>query len=127
MRERTERGGSIYQLDEELLAELAPDLIVTQALCAVCAVSYDDVEAIAQRMDPPPRDRAGSEHPGRGAGRGRAVGPGHGRQDQARELVADAAARTDRVRLAVRAQRRPRVAALEWLDPVFVAGHWTRS
>ena len=46
-------------------------------------------------------------------------------QSQGSALVAIAAARIDRVRLAVRAQPRPRVAALEWLDPVFVAGHWT--
>ena len=47
------------------------------------------------------------------------------RKDAAVELVRDAAARIDRVRLAVRGARRPRVAALEWLDPPFAAGHWT--
>ncbi|MGP0101779.1 MAG: cobalamin-binding protein, partial [Solirubrobacteraceae bacterium] len=41
------------------------------------------------------------------------------------ELVRDVAARIDRVKLAVRARPRPRVAALEWLDPVYVGGHWT--
>ena len=126
VRERTERGESIYQLDEELLAELAPDLIVTQALCAVCAVSYDDVEAIAQRIDSHPRVIAQDPSTlGEVLAEVARLGEETGRQDQARELVADAAQRTDRVRLAVRAQRRPRVAALEWLDPVFVAGHWT--
>ena len=54
MRELTEQGRSIYELDERVLQSLAPDLIVTQALCAVCAVSYDDVRAIAERMDPAP-------------------------------------------------------------------------
>jgi iron complex transport system substrate-binding protein len=47
------------------------------------------------------------------------------RREQGEALVADVAARIDRIKLAVRAQPRPRVAALEWLDPVFVAGHWT--
>src|SRR4051812_28275764 len=44
VRERTERGESIYGLDTDLLRELEPDLIVTQALCPVCAVSYDEVQ-----------------------------------------------------------------------------------
>ena len=50
VRERTGRGEAIYELDEETLAELEPDLIVTQALCAVCAVSFDDVPAVAERL-----------------------------------------------------------------------------
>ena len=50
MRERTERGESIYALDEQLLRELEPDLIVTQELCPVCAVSYDEVQAVAERL-----------------------------------------------------------------------------
>ena len=50
VRERTEAGEAIYELDEYLLAELAPDLIVTQAVCEVCAVSYDDVRAVAERV-----------------------------------------------------------------------------
>ncbi len=45
-------GDSIYALDTELLRELRPDLIVTQALCSVCAVSYDEVRAIAQEIEP---------------------------------------------------------------------------
>ena len=51
VRERTSRGEAIYALDEEHMSELEPDLIVTQAVCAVCAVSYDDVVTIAERMD----------------------------------------------------------------------------
>ncbi|MDX6677556.1 MAG: iron complex transport system substrate-binding protein, partial [Solirubrobacteraceae bacterium] len=47
VRERSENGDSIYELDEELLRELEPDLIVTQALCHVCAVSHDEVQAVA--------------------------------------------------------------------------------
>src|ERR687892_1693577 len=55
VRELTEQGRAIYELDEHALRSLQPDLIVTQALCAVCAVSYDDVRAIAERMDPQPQ------------------------------------------------------------------------
>lgn len=48
-------GRALYELDEERLAELAPDLIVTQAVCEVCAVSYEDVVAVAARLPGPPR------------------------------------------------------------------------
>ena len=51
VKERTLAGESIYELDAEALRELAPDLIVTQALCSVCAVSYDDVRAIAEEIE----------------------------------------------------------------------------
>ena len=98
VKERTLAGLSIYELDADLLCDLRPDLIVTQELCSVCAVSYDDVRTLAQATD---------------------------RKDEAVELVRSASARIDKVRLAVRGARRPRVAALEWLDPPFAAGHWT--
>ena len=51
VREVTGRGEALYELDEPALARLAPDLIVTQALCAVCAVSYDDVRTVAARLE----------------------------------------------------------------------------
>jgi iron complex transport system substrate-binding protein len=54
VRERTEKGEAIYLLDEDRLAELEPDLIVTQELCPVCAVSYDEVQQVARRLDPCP-------------------------------------------------------------------------
>ena len=54
VRELTEQGAAIYELDEEALRRAQPDLIVTQALCAVCAVSYDDVKTVAERLDPVP-------------------------------------------------------------------------
>jgi iron complex transport system substrate-binding protein len=54
VREFTQGGEAIYELDEEFLRDLEPDLIVTQALCPVCAVSYEDVRAIAERLEPSP-------------------------------------------------------------------------
>src|SRR6202050_593754 len=54
VKERTLAGESIYELDAAALHELEPDLIVTQALCSVCAVSYDDVRAVAEEIDPKP-------------------------------------------------------------------------
>ena len=126
VRERTLAGESIYELDEELLHELRPDLIVTQALCAVCAVSYDDVSALAATIESGPEVLALDPRTlGEVLGDVRTLAEATGRRDEGVALIADAASRIDRVRLAVRAQRRPRVAALEWLDPVFAAGHWT--
>jgi iron complex transport system substrate-binding protein len=127
VKERTLAGESIYELDVETLRDLRPDLIVTQALCTVCAVSYDDVRQIAGEIDSRPRVISLDPHTvGEILGDARTLAQATDRKDAAVELVRDASARIDRVRLAVRdARRRPRVAALEWLDPPFAAGHWT--
>jgi len=126
VRALTEQGRAIYELDEDALRRLRPDLIVTQALCAVCAVSYDDVQAIAERMDPAPQ--VVSLDPstiGEVLGDVRTLAQATDAKDAGVALVQDAASRIDRVRLAVRAAEPVGVAALEWLDPVYVAGHWT--
>jgi iron complex transport system substrate-binding protein len=126
VRELTEQGRAIYELDEETLRALQPDLIVTQALCAVCAVSYDDVQAVAERIESQPQVLSLDPHTlGEVLGDFRTLAQATDRKDSGVDLVQDAASRIDRVRLAVRAQKPVRVAALEWLDPVFVAGHWT--
>jgi iron complex transport system substrate-binding protein len=126
VKQRTLEGQSIYELDDELLRDLMPDLIVTQALCSVCAVSYDDVRAIAEEIDSHPQVIALDPHTvGEVLGDARTIAQATDRKDAAVELVRDASSRIDRVRLAVRGARRPRVAALEWLDPPFAAGHWT--
>jgi iron complex transport system substrate-binding protein len=126
VRASTEDEGSIYALDEDALLDLEPDLIVTQALCAVCAVSHDDVQAIARQLDPAPE--VVSLDPttfGETLADVRTIAQATGARDAALDLIARISGRADAVRLAVRGARRPRVAALEWLDPVFVAGHWT--
>jgi iron complex transport system substrate-binding protein len=127
VKERTMAGQSIYELDADMLHDLRPDLIVTQALCSVCAVSYDDVRTIAEEIESHPRVISLDPHTlGEVLGDARTLAQATGRKDAAVELVRDASARIDRIRLAVRgARRRPRVAALEWLDPPFAAGHWT--
>jgi len=126
VKERTERGESIYELDDELVRELEPDLIVTQALCNVCAVSHDEVQALAVTMDEPPRVISlDPKTYGETLGDVRTVAQATGAKDAALDLIARTARRADIVRLAVRDTLRPRVVALEWLDPVFVAGHWT--
>ncbi len=126
VRARTAAGESIYELDQGLLERLAPDLIVTQALCAVCAVSFADVADLAARMPRPPRVIALDPHTlGETLGDVRTIAQATDRRDAGVALIARTAGRIDRVRLAVRGAPRPRVAAIEWFDPVFVAGHWT--
>jgi iron complex transport system substrate-binding protein len=126
VRELTGQGKAIYELDEDALRRLQPDLIVTQALCAVCAVSYDDVQAVAERLDSQPQVLSLDPHTlGEVLGDVRTLAQATDRKDAGVELVQAAASRIDRVRLAVRAAERVSVVALEWLDPVFVAGHWT--
>jgi iron complex transport system substrate-binding protein len=125
VRELTEQGRSIYELDGPGLRELKPDLIVTQALCSVCAVSVDDVRALAAEMDPVPRIVSLDPHTlGEVLGDVRTLAQAVDAKDAAVDLVQDAAARIDRVRVAVKDAPRRRVAMLEWLDPIFVGGHW---
>jgi iron complex transport system substrate-binding protein len=126
VKERTLAGQSIYELDAEALHDLGPDLIVTQALCSVCAVSYDDVRAIAEEIDTQPMVISLDPHTvGEVLGDARTLAQATDRKDAAVELVTQASARIDRIRVATRNARRVRVAALEWLDPPFAAGHWT--
>jgi iron complex transport system substrate-binding protein len=126
VRERTARGEAIYTLDEERLAELRPDLIVTQELCPVCAVSYEEVEAVAKRLDPCPKVIALDPKTfGETMGDIRTVAQATDTRDAALDLVARQRARVDRVKIAVKGAPRRTVAAVEWFDPVFIAGHWT--
>ncbi|HEX8714766.1 MAG TPA: cobalamin-binding protein [Solirubrobacteraceae bacterium] len=126
VRERTLAGEAIYELDSGALAELEPDLIVTQELCPVCAVSYDEVAQIADELPSHPQVIAlDPKTLGETLGDVRTLADATGRHERGVELIADATARIDRVELAVRGEPRVRVAALEWLDPVYVAGHWT--
>jgi len=125
VKELTAAGRSIYELDEHQLLRLQPDLIVTQALCTVCAVSVDDVRAIAERMDPAPQVVSLDPHTlGEVLGDVRTLAQATGSKDAGVDLVQQAAARIDRVRVSLAGVETVRVAALEWLDPVFAAGHW---
>ena len=126
VRERTQQGKAIYELDEDRLEELEPDLIVTQELCAVCAVSYDDVVEVAGRIATAPRVISlDPKTLGEAMGDIRTIAQATGVRDAALELVTRQRARIDAVRRAVQDADPVRVAAIEWLDPVFVAGHWT--
>jgi len=125
VRERTGRGEALYELDEDTLEELGVDLIVTQAVCEVCAVSFDDVRAVAERLptqpsvislDPSTLGEVLADVPRLAAAAG---------VDEAGEqLAGEAAERIEAVEHAVEGAPRPRVAALEWLDPLYIGGHW---
>jgi iron complex transport system substrate-binding protein len=125
VRERTGEGRHLYELDEETLSELQVDLIVTQAVCEVCAVSYDDVVAVAERL--PSRPAVISLDPERLAEVLTDVsrlGEAAGAAEQATQLRSRLESRLEAVRAAVAGAPRPRVLALEWLDPPFIGGHW---
>jgi iron complex transport system substrate-binding protein len=118
-------GRALYTLDEERLQELRPDLIVTQAVCEVCAVSYDDVVEVAGRL--PSQPRVVQQDPSTLAEVLEDVsrlGAATGIEERARELRDDLESRLATVRSAVAGAPRPRVLALEWLDPPFLGGHW---
>jgi iron complex transport system substrate-binding protein len=125
VRETVASGRPLYELDAERLAEQEPDLIVTQAVCDVCAVSYDDVVAVAATLPGRPRvlslDPMTLEEVLADIER---LGAAAGVPDRGRALRAGAERRIEAVRSAVAQAPRPRVAALEWLDPPFIAGHW---
>ena len=125
VRERTSRGEALYELDEDALEELAVDLIVTQAVCEVCAVSFDDVRALAERLpthpgvlslDPSTLGEVLADIP--------RLAEAADVPEAGERLAEEAAERIEEVELAVYDDPHPRVAALEWLDPVFVGGHW---
>jgi len=117
---------SLYAIDRTLLAAIAPDLIVTQQLCEVCAVDYDDVLDAVKAL--PRKPQVINLEPMSLADVLRdieTVGVATGRTDAARALVASLEARIERVRRRVaQATTRPRVAFIEWIDPIFCGGHW---
>jgi iron complex transport system substrate-binding protein len=125
VREALTDGGTIYELDRDALRELEPDLIVTQELCPVCAVTYDEVRGVAEDLPSCPRVVALDPHTvGEVLGDVRTVAQLTDRRDEGVDLVARAAGRIDRVKVAVKDAPRVRVAAIEWFDPVFLGGHW---
>ena len=123
-------GSSLYELDEAALAEAAPDLILTQELCRVCAVSYREVNAVARTLDA--ETTVVSLEPTSIEGilnTIATVGAMAEAEDEAMELVASLRERLGSIEALVEARRDSgrsaiRVVGLEWLDPPFSAGHW---
>lgn len=118
-------GRGIYALDERGLAEARPDLVITQALCEVCAVAYDEVREAADRL--PRRPEVLSLEPQSLEGVLQTilvVGVVTDRTARAEALVESLRERLARVREAVADRPVARAACLEWLDPPYAAGHW---
>jgi iron complex transport system substrate-binding protein len=125
VKETVGEGRALYELDEERLAELAPDLIVTQAICDVCAVSYDDVVEVAARL--PSRPQVLQQDPstlGEMLEDVIRLGETTGLEAEAHLMRGELEGRLATIRAAVSGTQTPRVIALEWLDPPFVGGHW---
>ncbi|HEV8488421.1 MAG TPA: cobalamin-binding protein [Candidatus Limnocylindrales bacterium] len=123
-------GSSLYALDEEALAAAQPDLILTQELCRVCAVSYRDVNDVARAIDS--RIRVVSLEPTSIEGIFNSIttiGAMTESEDAAVDLVEALRARLGAIERKVQKRREngvrpPRIVGLEWLDPPFAVGHW---
>lgn len=126
IRRLVHEGSSIYRLDADRLEALQPDLVLTQELCAVCAVSYPIVETAARRLGGHTQvvslepeslsDVFGHVH---------LVGRLTGRRSEATAVVARLQRRIAAVTRALQAREPRRVLCLEWIDPLFGSGHWT--
>src|SRR5580658_8655381 len=134
------RGESIYAVDADLLASLAPDLIVTQDLCHVCAASPDDLATALSRFSHPPRVLTLTPHSLDDVWQDIIrAGEATNTRPRAESLAAELKARVQAVasvtastnahassaaQTAAQSAVRLRVACLEWLDPLYVGGHW---
>jgi len=120
------RGESIYAVDADLLAKIAPDLIVTQDLCHVCTVSPDDLGGALARLSKRPRVLSLTPHTLADVLEDiRRVGEATHRRRDAQALTLAIEQQVAAIEMqATRATTRPRVLCLEWLDPFYVGGHW---
>jgi iron complex transport system substrate-binding protein len=119
-------GTPVIGVDRDLLRRLRPDLLLTQDLCDVCAVGDGETTSLAGALDPPPRVLTLKGRTLDGVWEDvRAVGRALEQAAAANALVARLAGRLARLRVRIGAGRpRPRVACVEWLAPLYLAGHW---
>jgi iron complex transport system substrate-binding protein len=124
--QRMRDGLSLYEVDEKLLQELAPDLILTQNLCQVCAPSGNEVSQAVNLL--PKKPQILWLTPTSLAGifaNVRELGEATGRAREAEELIAAGRVRLEKTTAVTRnLSYRPRVFCMEWLDPVYCSGHW---
>src|SRR5713101_4802565 len=125
-REVEQRGGDIYEIDEKLLQKLKPDLILTQELCHVCAVSYTKVKEAARVLDADTKivslEPTNLEEI---VDNILLVGRMTGKLGEAEKLAPQMLQRIKRVKeKAQTVRRRPRVFFMEWLQPPWAGGHW---
>jgi len=122
-------AGSLYELDLPLLEELQPDLVITQRLCDVCAVSFDRVqEAVADLKSRPPVLNLEPHSLDGILTNIRVVGTAIGRRSAAETVVASLQLRIDAIRKKARSLTyKPRVFCMEWVNPPYCGGHWMRE
>ncbi|MEO7520505.1 MAG: ABC transporter substrate-binding protein [Gemmatimonas sp.] len=121
------QGGAMFTLDEKRIRALRPDLLLTQALCDVCAVREADVRALAERLQPQPRVvTLGGESLGGIYGDIGRVAEAIGAESEGEELLIGLRGRVAHVHAVLEhaGAPRPRVALVEWTSPPFIAGHW---
>ncbi len=125
VRERIEAGEDLYRLDRDALADLNPDLIVTQDLCAVCAVDVSEVHAALDYLGCSAKVLTTDPHSLADVLASiQQIGQATGRASEAAALTAALRARLDAVVADVAGRTQPRTAVLEWTDPPFAPGHW---
>jgi iron complex transport system substrate-binding protein len=122
VRDAASRNDSTFHLDAAALHDAAPDVILGQTLCAVCAVTLDQVpRSLPREPRIVPLEAATLDGMYEDVAR---VGDALGRTAEARRLIASLRARVEAVRAAVGGNERPRVACIEWVDPPYSGGHW---
>ena len=125
VRQALREFGSVYEVDTERLAAVAPDLLLTQGVCEVCAVPTRDAEAAALALGSCPSVLALDAHDIAAVlATIRLVGRAGDVPERAEQCVRDIERRIAAVQARVASRPAPRVLALEWLDPPFVPGHW---
>jgi iron complex transport system substrate-binding protein len=123
--ERLRTHGTLYTLDEAKLRELAPDLILTQRLCDVCAPSFGSVEALAQALPSRPRTLYLEPKNLGDVLRGvTEIAAAMGRPEKGHELRGRLDRRAQEVTGRVEGLRRPTAFIMEWAEPIYNSGHW---
>src|SRR5437870_4122465 len=124
--ERLASSGALYQVDAQALRSTEPDLILTQGLCEVCAPTLGDVEDIARNLPRPPEIVSLDPHHLADVLENiEQIGRACDIEERAETVVEGLQQRIECVaRKAALAAERPRTACLEWLDPLFIGGHW---
>jgi iron complex transport system substrate-binding protein len=124
--ERVRAGLSVYQVDEVLLRQLAPDLILAQDLCEVCAPSGNEVSRAMSALVKSPEVLYLTPKSVKGILENlRDVGKATGHMEEAERWITEATGQLEKIAATTRAlSSRPRVFCMEWLDPVYCSGHW---
>jgi len=125
VREALRQGQELYRIDQALLERIAPDLIVTQKLCDVCAVSTDTIQEAIRTISPKPKILSLHPHSLEGVFEDiLTVGKLTGKTEWAKRYADSLRRRVARVREKTRGLPRLRVFSMEWCDPIMNAGHW---